>query len=71
MKSQWKEPRFLRKSFNTMTLQQWIDDRLKYIAELLPQLQHEDPASFACGYNAGYKHALLELVDFLDEEITE
>jgi hypothetical protein len=54
-----------------MTLQQWIDDRLKYIAELLPQLQHEDPASFACGYNAGYKHALLELVDFLDEEITE
>lgn len=54
-----------------MKLQEWIDKRLKYIAELLPQLQHEDPASFACGYNAGYKNALLDMCARLKDEDDE
>jgi len=51
-----------------MTLQEWINNRLSYAAKLLPQLTHEDPASFACGYNAGYKNALLEIQEFLNDK---
>jgi len=52
-----------------MDIQYWINDKLKEIAEKLPNQVHEDAASFACGYNVGYKRAVLELQDFLDKEI--
>ncbi len=51
-----------------MTLPEWINSRLSYIAKLLPQLTHDEPASFACGYNAGYKNALLDIQGFLKDE---
>ena len=50
-----------------MTLQEWIDEKFRDIAAKLPQLVHQDPASFACGYNVGYKQAMLELDRFLEE----
>ncbi len=54
-----------------MSLQEWIDSKFKMIADKLPTLVHQDPASFACGYNVGYKQCLLELDRFLQDEITE
>lgn len=44
-----------------MYIQDWIHEQLKDIATKLPTLVHTEPASFACGYNAGYKRALLDL----------
>lgn len=44
-----------------MTTQQWIDSKFAEIAKKLPTLVHTEPASFACGFNTGYKQALLEL----------
>lgn len=43
------------------TIDHWIDKKLAEIAEKLPNLVHQDPASFSCGFNAGYKQCLLEL----------
>ena len=54
-----------------MTLQEYIDHQLALIANKLPDLVHKDPASFACGYNAGYKAAMLELERFLQRQDTE
>jgi hypothetical protein len=47
-------------------LNQWIDDKLAVIASNLPTLIHQDAASFASGYNTGYKSALLDLEKKLD-----
>lgn len=47
-------------------LEQWIDLKLVDIAKKLPGLVHSDPASFACGYNTGYKQALLELERYME-----
>ena len=54
-----------------MSLQEWIDNGFAKVAEKLPNLVHTEPASFACGFNTGYKQALLELDRFLTEEATE
>ena len=54
-----------------MNLQEWIDNKFAVIAEKLPTLVHTEPASFSCGFNAGYKQALLELDRFLQDETTE
>jgi hypothetical protein len=54
-----------------MSSQEWIDSKLAEIANKLPEQIHKDPASFACGYNSGYKGAILDLERFLrrsDEE---
>lgn len=51
-----------------MSLDDWIDTKLKEVAERLPKAAHEDPASFACGYNTGYKQAMLDLERWLDGE---
>jgi len=48
-------------------IEQWIDSKLLEIAEKLPGLVHSDPASFACGYNSGYKKALIELDMYIQE----
>jgi hypothetical protein len=47
-------------------LNQWIDGKLHDIANKLPTLVHQDAASFACGYNTGYKAALIDLEKRLD-----
>lgn len=52
-------------------LQEWIDHQLAIIAEKLPQTVHQDPASFACGYNSGYKAAMLDLERFLYRQNTD
>lgn len=44
-----------------MTVNDWIDDKLKGVADKLPTLVHTEPASYSCGFNTGYKQALLDL----------
>jgi len=46
-------------------VQEWIEEKLKEISQKLPTEVHENPASFACGYNVGYKQAVLDLEKFL------
>lgn len=50
-----------------MLIQDWIDKKLTDIASKLPTIVYTDPASFAFGFNVGYKEALLDLDKFLDE----
>jgi hypothetical protein len=52
-----------------MTNQEWIDSKLADIATKLPTLVHTEPASFACGFNTGYKQALLDLDRLIEEGI--
>lgn len=53
-------------------LNDWIDGKLAEIANKLPSLVHQDAASFACGYNTGYKQALLDLERLMnDQELPE
>lgn len=54
-----------------MTIQEWIDHKLALIANKLPDLIDENPASFKCGHAMGYKQALLDLDKFLEKEINE
>jgi hypothetical protein len=54
-----------------MSLQDWIDQKIAEIAKKLPTLVHTEPASFSCGYNMGYKQAMLDLDNFLQDEATE
>lgn len=54
-----------------MSINEWIGDKLKEVAKKLPSLVHTEPSSFACGYNMGYKQALLDLDNFLYEDDTE
>lgn len=50
-----------------MFIQDWTAKKLKEIAEKLPTLVHTEPASFSCGYNAGYKQALLDLENIIED----
>jgi len=52
-----------------MTLQEWIDSKFALIAENLPTLVHAEPASFSCGFNTGYKQAMLDLDRFLEDDL--
>lgn len=45
----------------------WIDESLKEIALVLPELVEENPSSFVCGLKMGYKEAVLDLQKFLDQ----
>lgn len=47
-------------------LNDWIDKKLAEVANKLPTLVHQDPASFSCGHNVGYKQALLDLEIFMN-----
>ncbi len=51
-----------------MTIDEWLNEKLKEVAGRLPTLVHQDPASFACGYNSGYKSALIEMQDILNKQ---
>lgn len=59
------------KEIRMMSLHDWIDKKFEMIAEKLPTLVHTEPASFACGYNTGYKQAIIDLDRFLEEEAVE
>lgn len=48
-------------------LNDWIDGKLAEIANKLPSLVHQDAASFACGFNTGYKQALLDLERIMND----
>ena len=53
-------------------LELFFDVKMKDIAARLPSLVHNEPASFACGFNAGYKQCLLDIKkEFLHEELDE
>ena len=54
-----------------MSLQEWIDSKFAIIATKLPQLAKESPAGFRCGHTMGYKQALLDLDNFLMDNITD
>lgn len=48
-------------------LNAYINSKFKEIALKLPNLVHSEPASFSCGFNTGYKQAMLDLHRFLEE----
>ena len=48
-------------------LNDWIDSKIAEIANKLPSLVHTNPASFSCGFNTGYKQAMLDLEHFMNE----
>ena len=50
-----------------MILQDWLNDNLSEIAKKLPTLVHTEPASFSCGFNTGYKQAMLDLDRLLEK----
>lgn len=50
-----------------MYIQDWISEQYKEIAKKLPNLVHTEPASFACGFNTGYKEALRELENKIED----
>jgi len=47
-------------------IQKLMNAKFKEIAEKLPTLTHQDPSSFSCGFNAGYKQCLLDLMTIID-----
>jgi hypothetical protein len=50
-----------------MYIQDWINDKHKEIAGKLPTLVHTEPASFSCGFNTGYKQALRDLENLIED----
>lgn len=53
-----------------MTLQGFINMQLTMIARSLPETVKQ-PASFACGWDTGYKKALLDIQRFLENNKEE
>ena len=53
---------------NFAELQEWIDAKFSVIALRLPRLVKEQPDSFSCGHNMGYKQALLDLDKELESD---
>jgi hypothetical protein len=47
-------------------LNNWIDSKLADIANELPGLIYDNPATFRCGHKTGYKQALLDLEKFMN-----
>jgi hypothetical protein len=48
-------------------LNDWLACQFAYIACHLPRLVEENASSFDCGHKMGYKHALIDLVHYLEE----
>lgn len=48
-------------------LNDFIDERLADIIKTLSDLENEYPSTFCCGLAAGYKQALLEILNKIDE----
>jgi hypothetical protein len=53
-----------------MFIQDWINDKFKEIAGKFPTLVHTEPASFSCGFNTGYKQALLDIENQIEDGAT-
>ena len=49
-------------------VQDWIDERLKDIADKFPKLVDQDASVFKCGHATGYKQALMDLDSFLEDK---
>ena len=49
-----------------MDARKWVDEKLRRIAEMPEILSHTDASSFNCGFNAGYKQAVLDLDRLLE-----
>lgn len=56
---------------NLDEVQEWIDFKLGRIALHLPRLVKEQPDSFSCGHNMGYKQAMLDLSMELETDVDE
>lgn len=50
-----------------MYIQEWLFIKLKDISETLSGLVRSDPQSFNCGFNTGYKQALIDLDNIIFE----
>lgn len=50
-----------------MYIQDWINNKLKEIAIKLPDLVENHSASFACGFSSGYKSAMLDLDNLIED----
>ena len=72
----------LTRMINTMTdcydasndLSDFIREKMQEVNLKMPQLTHDDPHSFACGYNSGYKSCLLSIarrMGFSETQIAE
>ncbi len=46
---------------NAISIQDWLNSKLAEIAKKLPKAVENNPASFDCGLQMGYKLALLDL----------
>lgn len=53
-----------------MYIQDWTAGKFKEIAAKLPTLVHTEPASFSCGFNTGYKQALIDLENLIENGAT-
>jgi hypothetical protein len=47
-------------------VRQWLNEKMEAISKKMPDLVHSEPASFACGFNIGYKQCVLDLTRYLD-----
>ena len=45
----------------------FIEEKMREISERSQTMTHTEPASFTCGYNAGYKKCIQDLVRFLND----
>lgn len=48
-------------------LNDWLDESLAAIGKRLPALVEDEPKSFDCGYEMGYKQALLKLESLIED----
>ena len=53
-----------------MFIQDWIKNKYAEIASKLPTLVHTEPASFSCGFNTGYKQAMIDLENIIEDGAT-
>ncbi len=49
-------------------LENWMNNKFTKIASQLPKLVEENPASFTCGHVMGYKQALLDISNQLEDD---
>lgn len=50
----------------TITIDEWIAIKINEIGKKLPNLVDENPSSFECGQQLGYKAAMLELEELIE-----
>ena len=53
------------KASHANLIQEYIDAKIAIIANSLPRKVHDNPKSFTCGHDVGYKQALLDIERFM------